>query len=166
MTMYRLALFVSLLVATAAAFAPVATRPSAVGALRMGLFDDWQLFGGDSAANDGRVTEASHILLTGPNANAECEQMKVQIYKDALGWFGKAEDGVEPDKLIKAFGNKARAKSTCPSAAKGGSLGYFPRGQMVKEFDDVAFGAQVGIVHGPVDTEFGSHLILITDRTE
>ena len=162
MTMYRLALFVSLLVATAAAFAPVATRPSAVGALRMGLFDDWQLFGGDSAANDGRVTEASHILLTGPNANAECEQMKVQIYKDALGWFGKAKDGVEPDKLIKAFGNKARAKSTCPSAAQGG----FFLGQMVKEFDDVCFGAQVGIVHGPVETEFGSHLILITDRTE
>ena len=90
----------------------------------MRLFDHWQLFGGDSAANDGRVTEASHILLTGPNANAECEQMKVQIYKDALGWFGKAEDGVEPDKLIKAFGNKARAKSTCPSKAQGGSLGY------------------------------------------
>ena len=164
--MYRLALLVSLLVTAAVAFAPVETRPSSVVVLRMGLLDGWQLFGGDSAANDGRVAEASHILLTGPNANAECEQMKVQIYKDALGWFGKAEDGVEPEKLMKAFGNKVRAKSTCPSSSSNGSLGYFPRGQMVKEFDDVAFGAQIGIVHGPVETEFGSHLILITDRTE
>mmetsp|Transcript_19930 Transcript_19930/g.57238 ORF Transcript_19930/g.57238 Transcript_19930/m.57238 type:complete len:189 (-) Transcript_19930:239-805(-) len=172
--MYRLVLFVTLLAVAATAFAPAVTSrapasaAATVGsALGMGLFDG--LFGGDSplsAAQDTRVAEASHILLTGPTAAAECEQLKVQIYKDALGWFGKPEDGVEPEKLIKAFGNKARATSTCPSKAQGGSLGYFPRGQMVKQFDDVAFGAQVGIIHGPVETEFGSHLILITDRTE
>ena len=165
--MYRLLLLVSLLVAAVSAFVPATPRPSAVGvqtALQLGFLDN--ILGENTGKPDTRVAEASHILLTGPNASTECEQLKVQIYKDALGWFGKAENGVEPEKLIKAFANKARAKSTCPSKAQGGSLGYFPRGQMVKEFDDVAFGAQVGIVHGPVETEFGSHLILITDRTE
>ena len=165
--MYRLVFLLSLLVVSVSAFAPVTSRQSAVEVrtgLRLGFLDN--ILGENTGKPDTRVAEASHILLTGPNASAECEQLKVQIYKDALGWFGKPENGVEPEKLIKAFGNKARAKSTCPSAKQGGSLGYFPRGQMVKEFDDVAFGAQVGIVHGPVETEFGSHLILVTDRTE
>ena len=165
--MYRLVSLLSLLVASVSAFAPVTSRHSAVEvrtALQLGFLDN--ILGENTGKPDTRVAEASHILLAGPNASAECEQLKVQIYKDALGWFGKPENGVEPEKLIKAFGNKARAQSTCPSAKQGGSLGYFPRGQMVKEFDDVAFGAQVGIVHGPVETEFGSHLILITDRTE
>ena len=170
--MYRLVLFLTILAAAATAFAPQSiSRPSPASAsahatteLRAGFLQG--LFG-DEAAQDTRVAEASHILLTGPDASAQCEQLKIQIYKDALGWFGKAENGVEPAKLIKAFSAQARAQSTCPSGkAQGGSLGYFPRGQMVKEFDDVAFGAQVGIVHGPVETEFGSHLILVTDRTE
>jgi len=35
---------------------------------------------------------------------------------------------------------------------------------MVKEFDEVAFKMDVGVIHGPVETEFGSHLIIVTDR--
>ena len=44
---------------------------------------------------------------------------------------------------------------------KGGDLGEFKRGQMVKEFDDVVFGGQPGILYGPVKTHFGYHLITI-----
>ena len=60
----------------------------------------------------------------------------------------------------------AEQHSTCPSAKKGGELGTFKPGQMVKEFDNVVFTGEIGAVLGPVDTQFGSHLILITDREE
>ncbi|MGR3293845.1 MAG: peptidylprolyl isomerase, partial [Candidatus Scalindua sp.] len=52
------------------------------------------------------------------------------------------------------------------SGKSGGDLGEFSPGQMVKEFDQVVFSDEVGKVHGPVKTDFGYHLIEITDRTE
>jgi peptidyl-prolyl cis-trans isomerase C len=48
----------------------------------------------------------------------------------------------------------------------GGALGEFSPGQMVKEFDDMVFSAETGKVQGPVQTQFGFHLIEITSRTE
>jgi peptidyl-prolyl cis-trans isomerase C len=56
--------------------------------------------------------------------------------------------------------------SECPSANRGGALGTFKPGMMVKEFDKVVFEMEVGKVHGPVETQFGSHLIFITRRYE
>ena len=56
--------------------------------------------------------------------------------------------------------------SECPSANRGGNLGTFKPGMMVKEFDEICFEKEVGVVHGPVTTTFGSHLILITRRYE
>lgn len=64
------------------------------------------------------------------------------------------------------FATLAKEHSTCPSSSRGGSLGTFGRHQMVAEFDQVVFEEEVGVVHGPVKTQFGYHLILITDRTE
>jgi peptidyl-prolyl cis-trans isomerase C len=59
----------------------------------------------------------------------------------------------------------ASEHSTCPSGKNGGSLGEFSPGQMVKEFNDVVFTTgKVGQVEGPVKTQFGYHLILITRR--
>ena len=59
----------------------------------------------------------------------------------------------------KDFGTLAKRNSTCPSGKKGGDLGEFKRGQMVKAFDDVVFKKEVLVVHGPVKTRFGYHLI-------
>lgn len=59
----------------------------------------------------------------------------------------------------------AKEHSTCPSGRKGGELGEFGPGQMVKEFDTVVFNESVGEVHGPVKTQFGYHLIEITARS-
>ena len=62
------------------------------------------------------------------------------------------------------FAKLAQAHSKCPSGSKGGDLGEFSPGQMVREFDDVVFKKEVGTVHGPVKTQFGFHLIEITQR--
>jgi len=88
---------------------------------------------------------ARHILVKTEQA---CEDLKTQI-----------EGGTD-------FAEAAKAHSDCPSGKSGGDLGEFSPGQMVREFDDVVFSAELGKVHGPVRTQFGYHLIEITDRTE
>ncbi len=81
---------------------------------------------------------AAHILV-----NTLEEAMKVKSMLD---------NGQE-------FHSLARTMSKCPSSATGGNLGFFVRGQMVKEFEDAAFSAKVGTVVGPIQTQFGYHLI-------
>ncbi|MGB3725626.1 MAG: peptidylprolyl isomerase PpiC [Glaciecola sp.] len=59
----------------------------------------------------------------------------------------------------KDFGSLAKRHSLCPSGKKGGDLGEFRKGQMVKAFDDVVFKKDILTIHGPVKTKFGYHLI-------
>lgn len=66
----------------------------------------------------------------------------------------------------KTFEEAAKEFSTCPSKDAGGSLGEFGQGQMVKEFEEAAFAAEVGHVIGPVKTQFGYHLIKVEEKTE
>ena len=66
----------------------------------------------------------------------------------------------------KEFEEAAKEFSTCPSGAQGGDLGEFGKGQMVKEFEDAAFAAEVGHVVGPVQTQFGYHLIKVEKKNE
>ncbi len=88
---------------------------------------------------------ARHILV---DTEAKCNELKSQI-----------EQGSD-------FADLAREHSKCPSGAQGGELGEFGPGQMVKEFDQVVFSADVGQVQGPVRTQFGYHLVEVTSRTE
>ena len=87
---------------------------------------------------------ARHILV--PTLEA-CEDLKQQI-----------ENGAD-------FADIAKAHSKCPSGRKGGDLGSFGPGQMVKEFDEVVFSADVGSLQGPVKTQFGYHLLEVTSRS-
>ena len=63
------------------------------------------------------------------------------------------------------FAELAKKESACPSSSRGGDLGAFTHGQMVPEFDKVAFELPVGKVSEPVKTQFGYHLILVTKKT-
>ena len=91
------------------------------------------------------LAKARHILV--PTEQA-CQDLKTQI-----------EGGAD-------FATLAGEHSECPSGKKGGDLGEFAPGQMVREFDQVVFTEDLGQVHGPVKTQFGYHLIEITERTE
>jgi len=63
----------------------------------------------------------------------------------------------------KSFEELAKERSLCPSGKKGGNLGWFTRGQMVKEFENASFSGKKGEIIGPIKTEFGWHLIKIID---
>ncbi len=64
------------------------------------------------------------------------------------------------------FADLAKQHSSCPSGQQGGDLGEFGPGMMVKEFDEVVFTADLNSVEGPVQTQFGYHLLEVTSRTD
>ncbi len=66
----------------------------------------------------------------------------------------------------KDFASAAREVSLCPSGQNGGDLGYFTKGQMVKEFEDAAFSMNIGDISNPIKTQFGYHLIYLTDKKD
>ena len=91
-----------------------------------------------------KTASARHILV---NDESKCLEIKEQIDS------GKV-----------SFEEAARDHSLCPSGVKGGDLGTFGQGEMVPEFDTVVFHDEVGVVHGPVKTQFGFHLLEVTKR--
>jgi len=62
------------------------------------------------------------------------------------------------------FEKAAKKFSKCPSGKRGGHLGTFSKGEMVKEFDEVVFTKDLLRIHGPIKTQFGFHLIETTSR--
>ena len=62
------------------------------------------------------------------------------------------------------FEQIAKEKSTCPSGKKGGDLGWFGRGMMVKEFEHAAFQLEVGELSKPIHTQFGWHIIKVLEK--
>jgi peptidyl-prolyl cis-trans isomerase C len=85
-------------------------------------------------------------------ASAAAVHILVKTQKQAMELKAKLDKGAKFDQLARKF-------SICPSKKKGGDLGEFQKGQMVKAFDDVVFKKEVLKVHGPVKTKFGYHLI-------
>lgn len=63
----------------------------------------------------------------------------------------------------KSFEESARLKSLCPSKKNGGDLGWFSRGKMVKDFENAAFSLAKGELSKPIKTQFGWHIIKLTD---
>ncbi|MBO3799437.1 MAG: peptidylprolyl isomerase [Thermoproteota archaeon] len=71
----------------------------------------------------------------------------------------EAKEVLEQLKKGASFSKLAAEKSLCPSRKKGGDLGFFGRGQMVREFETAAFALKKGEVSQPVKTRFGWHII-------
>ena len=90
-------------------------------------------------------------------STATARHILVETKEEALDIKKQIEGGAD-------FAELAKKYSKCPSGQKGGDLGEFSPGQMVKEFDEVVFTEEIGKVHGPVQTQFGFHLIEITSR--
>jgi peptidyl-prolyl cis-trans isomerase C len=92
-------------------------------------------------------------------AKASARHILVDTEEEARDLKGKIEEGAD-------FAELAREHSSCPSGQRGGELGEFGPGMMVKEFDEVVFSADVNTVQGPVKTQFGYHLLEVTSRTD
>lgn len=90
-----------------------------------------------------QIATARHILV---DSEEEAQDLKNQIAGGA------------------SFSDLAYQHSNCPSGKEGGSLGEFGPGLMVKEFDEIVFNEEVNIIHGPIRTIFGFHLIEILSR--
>ncbi|MCP4596758.1 peptidylprolyl isomerase [Neptuniibacter sp.] len=88
---------------------------------------------------------ARHILVP---TDLECVKLKSEI-----------EAGAD-------FAEVAKQNSQCPSGAQGGDLGSFGPGEMVPEFDRAVFTGEVGVVQGPIQTQFGFHLLEVTSRQD
>jgi len=88
---------------------------------------------------------ASHILV---NSKSEAIQLKEKISK------------------LKEFQKLARKKSTCPSSQKGGDLGWFRKGMMVREFEEAVWSLPLSTTSEPVKSQFGYHLIWVHEREE
>ena len=88
---------------------------------------------------------ASHILVA---SKSEAVQISEKIGK------------------LKDFEKLARKKSTCPSSQRGGDLGWFRKGNMVREFEEAVWSTPLKTVSTPVKTQFGYHLIWVHERDE
>jgi len=108
----------------------------------------------DKLAEDPQV-KASHILIgvessASPETKTKAKEKAEAILKELKGG--------------KDFAEAAKTSSTCPSKEQGGDLGFFGRGQMVPEFEQAAFALKPGELSGVVETQFGYHIIKVTDK--
>ena len=115
-------------------------------------------FEANKSAFNGEKVKASHVLIdtTKLKTDAELEKAKQKIEEVKK----EIDNGAD-------FAEMARKYSTCPSAENGGDIGFFKRkGSLVEEFAEVAFSMEVGEVSEPVKTQFGYHIIKVTDKEE
>jgi len=127
----------------------VLTREALASQITLGE-DDLKTYYEQNKARFGVPEErrASHILVkSGPEARQQAEALLVRVQADPS-----------------QFAAVAKESSDDPgSAAQGGDLGFFARGMMVKPFADAAFAMTEGEIRGPVETEFGQHIIRVTE---
>lgn len=99
---------------------------------------------------------AQHILIAAPKTASDSEKADARKKAEDL----LAQLKADPSR----FAELAKANSQDPgSAQKGGDLGYFTRGKMVKPFNDAVFGMKKGDISDLVQTDFGYHIITVTD---
>lgn len=97
-----------------------------------------------------------------PEANKATQVSAKHILVDKLETAQKIKKDIIENKI--SFEKAAETYSTCPSKNQGGDLGPFKRGQMVNEFEDVAFSLELEQISDPIKTDHGWHLIKVYDR--
>ena len=102
--------------------------------------------------------KASHILVSYFNPAGEMDSAAALITVDSL--IADLKAGVDFDELVAKYSDDTGTKD------KGGDLGFFERRMMVKEFDEAAFKMEVGEISDPIQTNFGYHVIKLTDKME
>lgn len=104
------------------------------------------------------MVSASHILIGFEDEDDDAaKDAKLKKIKELRAKIAKGEI---------TFEDAAKDNSTCPSSARGGSLGEFRRGQMVPAFEEVAFTQEIGDISEPVETDFGYHLIKVEEHSD
>jgi peptidyl-prolyl cis-trans isomerase C len=104
---------------------------------------------------------ASHILIKPDTSDPNVEPALAKAAAKA-----KAEELLKQIKDGDDFAELALANSGCPSSARGGDLGFFSKGRMAPAFEEAAFALEVGQVSDIVETQFGYHIIKVTDRKD
>ncbi|MHC4431353.1 MAG: peptidylprolyl isomerase [Planctomycetota bacterium] len=100
----------------------------------------------------------SHILIKAEQA-VDPNEARARARTRIEELLRQVKDGAD-------FAGLAKANSVCPSAPKGGDLGFFPRGKTTPAFEKVAFELQVGQLSDIVETEYGFHIIKATDHQD
>jgi len=107
--------------------------------------------------NVGDAVRARHILIQfAPDDDDAAKAEKLASAKEVQEKLAGGAD----------FAELAAARSDCPSSEVGGDLGTFTRGRMVPEFETAAFSQDVGEISDVVETQFGYHVIEVTEKTE
>jgi len=102
--------------------------------------------------------QASHILIGYHNAEGNIDTAAAKIKADSI--LAALNAGASFEELVAKYSDDPGSKE------KGGDLGYFERRMMVKEFDEAAFKMEVGQISGLVQTNFGYHIIKLTDKMD
>ena len=105
----------------------------------------------DRVSTKNELVRASHILVRSTGNDAADKKKIDDIYNELMKGAN--------------FAKVAMEKSDDGSKTKGGDLDWFGKGQMVKPFEDACFSGKVGIIQKPIKTQFGYHIIKVTDRT-
>ena len=102
--------------------------------------------------------KASHILIDFHNDEGQIDTLAAKNTADSI--YAQLIAGASFEEMVELYSDDPGSKE------KSGDLGYFERRMMVKEFDEVAFNMEVGQLSEPVKTNFGYHIILLTDKMD
>jgi peptidyl-prolyl cis-trans isomerase SurA len=99
--------------------------------------------------------KAKHILISYYDKNQNADSLAAKLTADSV--YAMLQEGADFGELVEKYSDDTG------TASKGGDLGFFERRQMVQAFDEMVFSMKIGEISEPVQTNFGYHIIMVTD---